>query len=157
MQIGRMSVKDLSRVEKILPEIFAIKRDIVASRNTLRFHFIAAQRGIDDGRRFWIGMLGRQIVGFVGIVKGIKGICWLSWFGVRKKFRGHGFGNALFEHALKQAKRLGARTMCIETGISPAYGAANALYKSFGFKETGITIKNFWNKGDDLVILKKIL
>lgn len=51
--------------------------------------------------------------------------------------RGRGVGRALLAHLLDAARGQGFRRVSLETGTTPAYGPARALYESAGFALCG--------------------
>ena len=50
---------------------------------------------------------------------------------------GRGVGRAMLDHIRRQAWRAGLRWLCLETGNSPAFDAANHLYRKAGFDPCG--------------------
>ena len=51
--------------------------------------------------------------------------------------RGRGVGRALLSHLLDTARARGYRRVSLETGTTPGFAAARALYESAGFVLTG--------------------
>ena len=51
--------------------------------------------------------------------------------------RGRGVGRALLGHLIDTARARGYRRMSLETGTTPGFAAARALYESAGFTPTG--------------------
>lgn len=51
--------------------------------------------------------------------------------------RGRGVGRALLAHLLDTARARGYRRVSLETGTTPGFAAARALYESAGFTPTG--------------------
>jgi putative acetyltransferase len=51
--------------------------------------------------------------------------------------RGRGVGRALLGHLLDTARSRGYRRVSLETGTTPGFAAARALYESAGFAPTG--------------------
>ena len=51
--------------------------------------------------------------------------------------RRRGAGRALLNHILQVSRERGYRELLLETGNQPAFGAAQALYRSVGFRECG--------------------
>jgi putative acetyltransferase len=48
-------------------------------------------------------------------------------------YLGKGFGAAMLTHIIAQARAVGLSRLSLETGSSPAFDAAHALYRRFGF------------------------
>jgi putative acetyltransferase len=51
--------------------------------------------------------------------------------------RRHGAGRALLDHILQVSRQRGYRELFLETGRHPAFGPAQTLYRSVGFRECG--------------------
>src|SRR4029077_10643751 len=51
--------------------------------------------------------------------------------------RRHGAGRALLNHLLQVARERGYREVFLESGCHPAFAAAQALYRSAGFRDCG--------------------
>lgn len=72
-------------------------------------------------------------VGCVALRKIDSQICEMKRLYVRPEFRGEGFGRALAETALEEAKKIGYRFMRLDT--VPEMKEAISLYESIGFKK----------------------
>lgn len=77
---------------------------------------------------------------------GNKGLPELVDFGVLKKFRRHGIGNALIQTAEDISRRY-AKTVYLGVGIHRDYGAAQRLYIKRGFVPDG---SGLWRDGKQL-------
>jgi putative acetyltransferase len=62
--------------------------------------------------------------------------------------RGRGVGRALLCHLLDTARARGYRLVSLETGTTPGFAAARALYESAGFRPTG-PFANYPQTGDN--------
>lgn len=61
------------------------------------------------------------------------GICWLSWFYVKKSSRGHGVGGALLQHTLRLAGELDIRKVYLDTSSDAIYERSTEVYVNVGF------------------------
>ncbi len=76
--------------------------------------------------------LGRQAIGCVALIPMGNGVYELSKMAVSPQMRGLGIGRRLLEHAIAQAKRMGARSLFL--GSNSRLENAVHLYESIGFR-----------------------
>lgn len=74
-----------------------------------------------------------HVVGCVALERANMGACYLERLGVLPDDRGRGFGKALVEHALSEARRLGVNYVSI--GIIAEHTELKDWYKRLGFVE----------------------
>lgn len=72
-------------------------------------------------------------VGCVALRKIDPQVCEMKRLYIRPEFRGEGFGRALAETAMEEAKKIGYRFMRLDT--VPEMKEAISLYESIGFKK----------------------
>ena len=86
----------------------------------------------------------QEVLGMLSLVlftipTGIR--AWVEDVVVDEKDRGKGVGKALSEHALKEASRLGAKT--VDLTSRPSRVAANQLYQRVGFAKRDTNVYRF--------------
>ncbi len=99
-----------------------------------------------------VAKLDGQPIGAVALKEHDKQVCEMKRLFVLPTGRGTGAGRLLCEQLLKDAKRLGYRTMLLDS--LKRLEAAVSLYKKLGFEET--EPYNF-NPEDDVIYMKKAL
>jgi putative acetyltransferase len=89
------------------------------------------------GVTFWSAWLGEEIVccGALKVLGASRGE--LKSMRVSDPFLGRGFGRAMLEQLIAQARAQGLRSLWLETGSSPAFVPAQRLYESAGFTRCG--------------------
>ena len=74
-----------------------------------------------------------HVVGCVALERANTDVCYLERLGVLPDDRGRGFGKALAEHALSQARRLGVNYVSV--GVIAEHTELKDWYKKLGFVE----------------------
>ena len=78
-----------------------------------------------------VGMYNEQPIGCVALAEQSENICEMKRLYVKPEYRRKGFGTALCEAVMEQAKKAGYTHMRLGTALEPP----KVLYKSLGFKE----------------------
>ena len=74
-----------------------------------------------------------QTIGCVAVERANTEVCYLERLAVLPDYRRRGFGKALVEHVLSEAKLLGAH--CVSIGIIAEHTELKEWYKELGFVE----------------------
>jgi len=155
IKIRQFTKKDRDAAIKMLGDIFN-KEDERAAKKDIIFECELKKDHLRDDWIYWVAEEGKKMVGFVGIVDSKAGSSWIAWLGVRKSYQGQGIGKKLLEHIIIEAKNKGAKRLLVEGGTLPMFKKANNLYRKYGFKDK-FTIKDYWCKGDHLIVMCKKL
>ncbi len=78
------------------------------------------------------------------------GTCLVDRMAVDPARHRRGVGRALVEHAISRARRAGVTKVWVQT--TPKLDAAQTLYRSLGFRESGHLQADYW--GEDVVLLE---
>jgi len=84
------------------------------------------------GGRIFMAYAGAEAVGCVALIHMRDGIYELSKMAVSPRLRGSGLGRRLLQHAIAQARSLGARSLFL--GSNTRLKNAVHLYESVGFR-----------------------
>jgi putative acetyltransferase len=84
------------------------------------------------GGHIFMAYLGQQAVGCVALIPMDDGVYELSKMAVAPDLRGLGIGRSLLEHAVRQAKQIGARSLFLASNAR--LQNAVHLYESIGFR-----------------------
>jgi len=105
-----------------------------------------------DGYRFFVAELDGSVAGYVcyGLTPLSDGVYDVFWIAVDPKLQGRGTGRALLVAVESEVRRLGGRSILIETGGKPSYAPTRAFYESAGYAEIA-RLKDFFRVGDDKV------
>jgi putative acetyltransferase len=89
------------------------------------------------GVTFWSAWIGEDVVA-CGALKQLDAERGeLKSMRVADAFVGRGFGRAMLEHLVAEARARGLRSLWLEAGSAPAFTPALKLYESFGFVRCG--------------------
>jgi len=86
---------------------------------------------------FWSVWAGDDIVGCGALREIDPGHGEIKSMHTLARFRGKGYGRAMLDHILAEARRRGYRRLSLETGGNAPFDAAQGLYRSIGFTDTG--------------------
>jgi putative acetyltransferase len=92
----------------------------------------AENKILRKGGHIFMAYLGQQAVGCVALIPLGDGVYELSKMAVSPDLRGLGIGRSLLEHAVRQAKHIGARSLFLASNAK--LQNAVHLYESIGFR-----------------------
>lgn len=110
---------------------------------------LADKYGLPDGR-LYIVKVENEVAGCIGLRKIDNENCEMKRLYVRPKFREHKIANKLVEMIIDDAKKIGYKSMLLDT--LPFLEGAIYLYKKFGFNE----IESYNNSPMDTSIYMKL-
>jgi hypothetical protein len=128
---------------------------VLLFESTLSFHLKCMEKGIDDGRRFWVYLDDTRhlaIAGYQHRVSDPQDICWAGWFVVGKRVPPKLKISILGDMLEKCLQRAAFRTLFIEVYASEAASNIYSIYKKFNLQEVG-RIKDFYGHDEDLIIM----
>lgn len=111
---------------------------------------------LSAGYSAWVCRIGGELVGYAVIMMAVDEAHLLN-ISVAGKRQGMGFGARLLRHAMRVARRLGARSLLLE--VRPSNAPALALYEHFGFVRIGLRkayYPSFLGREDGLVLLRSL-
>lgn len=89
----------------------------------------------EKGLRYYILEENDKVCGCVALEKAGMDLCYLGRLSVLPEYRNKGFGEALVNHLLEQAGKIGFRR--VEIGIISKHRKLRNWYKKFGFVQKG--------------------
>jgi hypothetical protein len=123
--------------------------------STLSFHLQCLEKGIDDGRRFWVYLHDARYISIAGYqhrVSDPQDICWAGWFLVEKKVSPKLKISILGDMLEKCLQHPPFRTLFIEVYGGEAASNIYSIYKKFNLQEVG-RLQDFYGRGEDLIIM----
>ena len=128
---------------------------VLLFESTLSFHLKCLEKGIDDGRRFWVYLDdGRHvaIAGYQHRVSDPHDICWAGWFVVAKRVSPKLKISILGDILEKCLQHSAFRTLFIEVYGGETASNIYSIYKKFNLQEVGC-IKDFYGRDEDLILM----
>jgi putative acetyltransferase len=100
-------------------------------------HAFDVEKLKQPGVTFWSGWLADEVVccGAIKQLDGDRGE--LKSMRVSDAFLGRGFGRAMLDHLIAEARARGMKSLWLETGSAPAFEPALRLYETAGFVRCG--------------------
>ena len=158
MELSKMIDKDVEpAVELIRKAMNGIEARF--AHRTMEFHFACQERGLSDGRDYYVYRKEGRILGLVGLhnyIWGPRENVWLTWFCVHPDIQQQGVGSSLLAAAEGMAKKLGYAKFFVETYDMADFAAARAFYEKQGFERAGQIADYLPNKADMVVYLKRL-
>ncbi|MFN8433937.1 MAG: GNAT family N-acetyltransferase [Anaerolineales bacterium] len=117
------------------------------------------ENGVEScGYNFIVYREGTQVLGFAsyGYRDLTDGVYDLFWIAVDANTRRGGVGRKLLQATEEEVRKLGGRMVIAETSGKALYESTRKFYIGTGYQAEA-TIKDFYTKGDDLVIYVKHL
>ena len=100
-------------------------------------HAFDVEKLTQPGVTFWSAWIGDAIV-CIGALKQLdRDRGELKSMRVADAFLGRGFGRAMLDHLIAEARARGIKSLWIETGSTAAFAPALRLYESAGFGRCG--------------------
>lgn len=136
MSVVRILEDDLSRpgTLAVLAEHLAGMR---ASSPACSVHALDVEALRDPAVTFWSAEVDGEIAGIVALKRLDAERGEIKSMRVSSAFLGRGIGRALLRHLVAEARERALTSLWLETGRSPEFAAAVALYRSEGFVECG--------------------
>lgn len=109
------------------------------------------------GSFYLVAEQGNQLLGGAGIFPsgGLpQGVCELVKMYLHKDARGKGLGRLLIDSCLQEAKKMGYKSVYLET--MPELGKAVSIYEKFGFRYLNRPMGNTGHFGCDVWMVKEI-
>jgi hypothetical protein len=128
---------------------------VLLFESTLSFHLKCREKGIDDGRRFWVYLqaaLHISIAGYQHRASDPRDIGWAGWFLVEKKVSPKLKIAILGDMLEKCLQHPAFRTLFIEVYGGEAASNIYSIYKKFNLQEVGC-LKDFYGHDEDLIIM----
>ena len=91
-----------------------------------------------------------QVIGFCSFWRVLDEL-HINNIALRPQYRGRGFGTALMQHVLAEARRLGARRATLE--VRRSNEPAQKLYEKFGFTVAGVRRLYYSSPPEDALVL----
>lgn len=109
------------------------------------------QHIIDPGGTILFAMLGNEVVGTCALMLDAPGVYELTKMAVTEAHQGRGLGRRLIDAAIVEFRRLGGRTLFLES--QRKLQAALALYESVGFElQPGVKPGSHYSRADVYMI-----
>lgn len=153
--IDPMGLADVPQVMAIDRLSFPLPWSEISYRKELtenaNAHFFVAVDGGRTGWPQWLGRpAGRRVIGFAGYWY-IVDEAHISTLAVHPQWRRQGIGEMLLVEMLKHAVGLGAVMATLE--VRESNKAAQALYRKYGFEESGRRKHYYRDNGEDAVLM----
>jgi putative acetyltransferase len=112
-------------------------RGMHANSPACSVHAFDIDRLKQPGVTFWSGWL-RERIAVIGALKRIDAENGeIKSMRVADEWLGQGVGRLMLKHIIREAQKMGMKTLWLETGSAPAFEPALKLYQSAGFSFCG--------------------
>ncbi|WJY27189.1 MULTISPECIES: ribosomal protein S18-alanine N-acetyltransferase [Sporosarcina] len=104
----------------------------------------------NDYATYIVAEADRKVIGHVGMWV-VLDECHITNVAVRKRFQGHGIGEALMRQAMDLCRNHGVKAMSLEVRVSNE--AAKHLYTKLGFQPGGIRKNYYSDDHEDALVM----
>lgn len=139
--VDPMRLEDVPAVHRIEQLSFRTPWPALAFEQELRGNRLA---------RYVVARAGNTVVGFAGVWLMVDD-AHVTTFGVHPDWRRQGIGRQLLLNLYELSVAIGARQMTLEVRVSN--GAAQALYRAFGFEIVGRRPHYYTDDGEDALVM----
>jgi GNAT superfamily N-acetyltransferase len=112
---------------------------------TRRYRLVARFRGSV------VGTMGYGPGAFVN-----PGVLWTDWLVVDEAWRRRGLASMIYQQLEVQLRNVGCRRVFLDVGTVFKQPDAIAFHSRHGYRIEGI-LQDYWDRGDDLVVMAKTL
>lgn len=157
MWIRELKNKDRDRITKILKETNMFTDEEIDVAVELIDEFI--KNGEKSGYQIYTAVdekddpIGYICFGKRPLTQGVYDVYWIA---VDPALQGNGVGKSLMKFVEQKIKEIGGNLILVETSSQEKYLKTRLFYKTCGYDEIA-RIKDFYKKGDDLIIFAKYI
>jgi [ribosomal protein S18]-alanine N-acetyltransferase len=131
-----------------LKAVMAIEHEVSAEPWSV--NVFTSELALRRGRAYRVARLGRQIIGFVGVMF-VDDEAHITTLAVAAAHQRQGVATVLLLDAVRRGLEIGARNLSLEVAANNE--GAQALYRSFGMAPVGIRKGYYPQSGQDAIVM----
>jgi [ribosomal protein S18]-alanine N-acetyltransferase len=131
-----------------LRAVMAIEQEVSAEPWSV--NVFISELSLRKGRAYRVARIGRQVVGFVGVML-VEDEAHITTLAVAAAHQRRGVATSLLLDAVRLALEAGARHLSLE--VAAGNEAAQSLYRRFGFAPVGVRKGYYPVSGEDALVM----